>query len=121
MRSALNPGHLVSHDEWLNTPIREGSPDVIKSGMAFQVDIIPTPMPAGQALNCEDSVVIADAALREEIARKHPEVHARIEARRAFVRDSLGVPLKACILPLSSIPLCLAPFWTRPSELLCIS
>ena len=121
LRPALNPGHLVSHDEWMNTPIRKGSADVIKSGMAFQVDIIPTPMAAGQALNCEDSVVIADAALRAEIASKHPELHARIEARRAFMRDALGVSLKECILPLSSIPLCFAPFWLRPTELFTVS
>ncbi|OCW55504.1 Xaa-Pro aminopeptidase [Hoeflea olei] len=118
LRPALNPGHLISHDEWMNTPIRPGSDEVIRSGMAFQVDIIPAPMGPGQALNCEDGVVIADAALRAEIAKAHPQVHARMQARRDFVRDVLGVPLKDCILPLSSTPLCYAPFWTKPGQLL---
>lgn len=118
LRPALNPGHLISHDEWMNTPIRPGSDDVILSGMAFQVDIIPTPMAAGQTLNCEDGVVIADAALRAELAQAHPEVYARMQARRDFVRDVLGINLKDCILPLSSTPLCFAPFWTKPGQLL---
>ena len=58
--SALNPGHLTGHDEWIHTPIRPGSAERIASGMPFQVDIIPTPLPAGWALNCEDGVVFAD-------------------------------------------------------------
>jgi hypothetical protein len=43
---------------------------------------------------------------------------ARIEARRAFMRDCLGVDVKPAILPLSSTPLYLAPFWLRPGEVL---
>lgn len=121
LRPALNPGHLISHDEWMNTPIRPGSDELIQSGMAFQVDIIPTPMAAGQALNCEDGVVIADATLRAAIAKAHPEVYARMQARRDFVRDVIGITLKDCILPLSSTPLCFAPFWTKPDHLLAVA
>ena len=43
----LNPGHLVSIDEWSHTPIRAGSNEPIASGMAFQCDIIPAPLPDG--------------------------------------------------------------------------
>jgi hypothetical protein len=116
LRPALNPGHLVSYDEWSHSPVRPGSDDVLRSGMVFQVDVIPTPMPAGAALNNEDAVVLADAGLRAEIAVKHPEVWARIEARRAFMRDSLGVPLKETLLPLSNIPLVLPPLWLAPDR-----
>jgi hypothetical protein len=87
--SALNPGHLTGHDEWIHTPIRPGSADRIMSGMPFQVDIIPTPMRAGCALNCEDGVVFADPALRDELKARHPAVAGRIETRRGFVRDKL--------------------------------
>ena len=80
LRSALNPGHLTGHDEWIYTPIRPGSAERIASGMPFQVDIIPTPMRAGWALNCEDGVVFADAALRAELKARHPAVAQRIEA-----------------------------------------
>ena len=34
MRSALNPGHLTGHDEWINTPIRPGSDQRIAFGHA---------------------------------------------------------------------------------------
>ncbi|HEY3623435.1 MAG TPA: Xaa-Pro aminopeptidase [Roseiarcus sp.] len=118
LRSALNPGHLTGHDEWIHTPIRPGSPDRIASGMPFQVDIIPTPMRAGWALNCEDGVVFADAALRAELKARHPAVVERIEARRTFVGDDLGIPIKDAILPLSSTPLCLPPFWLASGRLL---
>ena len=53
-------GTSTGHDEWIHTPIREGSAERIASGMPFQVDIIPTPLRTGWALNCEDGVVFAD-------------------------------------------------------------
>jgi len=118
LRPALNPGHLLSHDEWMNTPIRKTGAGTIASGMPVQVDVIPVPMAVGQTLNCEDAVVFADAGLRQELADKHPEVYARTTARRDFLRDSIGIELKSSILPLSSTPLCLAPFWLKSGELL---
>jgi hypothetical protein len=118
LRSALNPGHLTGHDEWIHTPIRPGSDQRIASGMPFQVDIIPAPMPAGWALNCEDGIVFADAALRAELKGRHPAVAERIVARRKFVRDELGIPMRESILPLSSTPLCLPPFWLAAGRLL---
>lgn len=118
LKPALNPGHLVNYDEWSHSPIRPGSTEKIRSGMVFQVDIIPTPTPAGTALNCEDTVVFADAALRAELAQKHPEAWARIEARRAFLAKELGVTLKETILPLSNTPLCLPPLWLASERLL---
>ena len=118
LRSALNPGHLTGHDEWIHTPVRPGSADRIASGMPFQVDIIPEPLPKGWALNCEDGVVFADARLRAELGARHPAVLERIDARRKFVRDQLGIALKDSILPLSSTPLCLPPFWLAPRRLL---
>ena len=116
--SALNPGHLTGHDEWLNSPVRPGSQSPIASGMPFQIDVIPVPMPNGWALNCEDAVTFADAALREELRTRHPQVYARIEQRRAFMRDELGVAIHDAILPMSSTPLCLPPFWLASNMLL---
>ena len=118
LHSLLNPGHLTGHEEWSNTPTRPGSSDRIRSGMHMQVDIIPTPMRAGWALNCEDSVVFADARLRADIAERYPDMWQRITARRAFMHDVLGVPAPAAVLPLSSVPLCLAPLWLRGNALL---
>jgi hypothetical protein len=98
--------------------VRPGSAEKLASGMPFQVDVIPVPMPSGWGLNCEDAVTFADAELRGELRAKHPQCFARIEKRRAFMRDELGVDVKDNILPLSSTPLCLPPFWLRPDHLL---
>jgi len=118
LRSALNPGHLTGHEEWMHSPVRPGSTERLRSGMPFQIDVIPTPLKAGWALNCEDPVTFADAALRAELQTKHPEAWARIEKRRAFMRDALGVSVKESILPLSSTPLYLPPFWLRADHVL---
>ncbi|MDB5522265.1 MAG: Xaa-Pro aminopeptidase [Rhizobium sp.] len=116
--SALNPGHLIGHDEWSHTPIRPGSTEPIRSGMPIQVDIIPVPMPDNWALNNEDSVIIADETLRGELKRLYPDAYSRIEARRAFLKTEIGIDLKPAILPTSNIQLCLPPFWLASDKLL---
>ena len=119
--SALNPGHLIGHDEWSHTPMRPGSRETIRSGMPVQVDIIPVPMPDNFALNNEDSVIIADEALRAELGQYYPEVYQRIEARRAFLKNEIGIDLKPSILPTSNIQLCLPPFWLASEKMLTLS
>lgn len=116
--SALNPGHLGSHEEWLHSPVRPGSKEKLRSGMPFQVDVIPVPMPAGWALNCEDAIAFADAGLRQEMRARYPEMHKRIAARRSFMADSLGVSISENILPLSNTPLYLPPFWLEAGHVL---
>lgn len=119
LRSLLNPGHLTGHEEWSNTPVRPGSAERLRSGMHMQVDVIPAPMKDGWALNCEDCIVFADQALRDDLASRHPEVWRRIEARRRFMAVELGVAVAASVLPLSSTPLCLPPFWLRSERIFC--
>ena len=118
LASALNPGHLTGHEEWIHSPVRPNSTDRLRSGMPFQIDVIPVPMPAGWSLNCEDPVTFADEALRGELAARHPATWERIVARRRFMGEMLGVMPKASILPLSSTPLWLAPFWLAPDHVL---
>lgn len=115
---ALNPGHLIAGDEWTHSPIRPGSEEQIASGMVLQCDIIPTPLPDGTALNCEDTVAVADEQLRAELAAGHPALWARIVARRAWMREALGITLADELLPLSAAPAYLPPFWMA-SELVC--
>jgi len=109
--SSLNPGHLIHYDEWLDSPIRAGSNDPIASGMVIQSDIIPTGIRPGWTVNCEDTVAVADADLRAELESRHPELWARITARRAFMRDRLGIAVRDEVLPLSCTPAYLPPFW----------
>jgi hypothetical protein len=115
---ALNPGHLIHLDEWVHTPVRPGASDPLQSGMALQCDIIPTANRAGRAANCEDGVALADAPLRAELAHDHPEVWARIGARRTFMAEQLGLRLAEEVLPLSNTPAWYAPFWLTPERVL---
>lgn len=111
---ALNPGHLGSIDEWSHTPIRPGSDDPIRSGMLIQCDIIPSQTPSGTALNCEDTVAIADANLRAGIAALDPTLWHVIEARRTYLREAIGITLAPEVLPLSLANARYAPGWLNP-------
>jgi hypothetical protein len=115
---ALNPGHLISDDEWVHSPIRPGSAEQIASGMIFQCDIIPAPLPDGYTLNCEDTVAVADADLRADLAAHYPELWRRVHIRRTFMSEALGIKLADELLPLSSAPAYLPPFWLQ-SDLVC--
>jgi len=113
---ALNPGHLISLDEWTHTPIREDSTDRLSSGMALQCDIIPAPMPNGYGLNCEDGVALADATLRAELAHSYPALWQRIQARRQFMQELLGLRLDESLLPLADTCALLSPFWLAAEQ-----
>jgi hypothetical protein len=70
---ALNPGHLTGVDDWIHGPIRPDSADQLRSKMALQCDIILVKARPGWAANCEDTIALADEALREELREHHPE------------------------------------------------
>ena len=106
----LNPGHLIATEEWLSSPIYEGSDITIKSGMLLQMDIIPFTESHYAAPNCEDGVAIADEALRNELKERYPDVYQRIDNRRNFMKDVLNINLKAEVLPLSNIAGLYRPF-----------
>jgi hypothetical protein len=113
-RPMLNPGHLISYDEWVHSPIEQDSDSPLASGMALQCDIIPTPLPSGTALNCEDSIVLADETLRAEIGSRHPELWARIGRNRELMERQLGLTLRPETLPLSLANAYLPPAWLSP-------
>ncbi|NBD01486.1 M24 family metallopeptidase [Atlantibacter hermannii] len=97
----LNPGHLVADEEWMCSPIMPDSAIPLASGMLLQIDIIPSR--AGYAgASIEDTVALADAALREELARDYPVMWARIIARRNYIQRNLGIRLSEDVLPLSN-------------------
>jgi hypothetical protein len=114
----LNPGHLLHLDEWMSTPIYPGSTEVIRSGHAVQLDIIPaTGTPFGTA-NIEDGVVILDERGRSEFQAHHPDAWSRITARREFMSESLNIRLKPEVLPLSNLAGYFSPFMLAPSRVL---
>jgi Xaa-Pro aminopeptidase len=106
----LNPGHQIHLDEWINSPIWPGSPIELRSGMAFQVDIIPATGTSWFTTNIEDGIALADQGLRASFAAAYPDAWARIEARRRFMADALGIELHPDVLPFSNIPAWLPPF-----------
>jgi Xaa-Pro aminopeptidase len=110
----LNPGHLLHLDEWVHSPIRPGSTVPLRSGMALQVDVIPATGTEYFTTNIEDGVALADRPLREAFASAYPEAWTRIEARRAFMADELGIRLHPDVLPFSNIAGWLPPFLLRP-------
>jgi hypothetical protein len=109
----LNPGHQLHLDEWVNSPVAPGSRTPLRSGMAMQVDIIPATGTAYFTTNIEDGIALGDEALRTELASDYPDAWRRIEARRAFMDDALGIRLHEDVLPLSNIPAFLPPFLLR--------
>ena len=112
----LNPGHLIGLDEWINSPFAAGSTVELRSGMAFQADVIPATGTDYFTTNIEDGVALADESLRAAFAAGYPEAWARIQARRRFMRESLGIELHDDVLPLSNLAAHLPPFVLRPDR-----
>ncbi len=114
----LNPGHQLHLDEWVNSPISRGSRTELRSGMVLQVDIIPATGGPYFTTNIEDGIALADAALRDELARSFPGLWERVGLRRAFMRNALGIDLHPDVLPLSNLPALLPPFLLRPNHVM---
>jgi hypothetical protein len=109
----LNPGHQIQLDEWVNSPVAPGSTIELRSGMALQVDIIPATGTDYFTTNIEDGVGLADASLRAAFAAGYPAAWERIQARRRFMNDALGIVLHPDVLPFSNLAACLPPFLLR--------
>jgi len=117
----LNPGHQIHLDEWVNSPIWAGSTIELRSGMAFQVDVIPATGTEYFTTNIEDGLALADGSLRSEFATRYPDAWSRIRARRAFMADALGIELHPDVLPFSNIPAWLPPFLLRPERVMSLA
>lgn len=112
----LNPGHQIHLDEWVNSPIAPGSTIELRSGMAFQVDVIPATGTEYFTTNIEDGIALADEGLRAAFADRYPSAWDRIQARRRFMSDALGIELHPDVLPFSNIPAWLPPFLLGPER-----
>jgi hypothetical protein len=84
--------------------------------MAFQVDIIPATGTRYFTTNIEDGLALADAALRASFAAAYPDAWGRIQRRRSFMANALGIELHEDVLPFSNIPAFLPPFVLRPDR-----
>lgn len=105
----LCPGHLTAEEEWLCSPVFEGSDWPLRSGMLFQIDIIPS-VPGYSGVNAESTVALADEGLREQIRLEYPELRDRIQARRTYLERELGICMSEDVLPLCSTVGYLRPY-----------
>ena len=112
----LNPGHQLHLDEWVNSPVAPGSTVELRSGMAMQVDVIPATGAEYFTPLCGIVAALADETLRQELSAKYPAAWERIQARRRFMNDALGITLHPDVLPFSNIPAYLPPFLLRPDR-----
>jgi Xaa-Pro aminopeptidase len=117
----LNPGHQIGLDEWVNSPIRPGSKVELRSGMAFQVDIIPATGTPYFTTNIEDGVALADTTLRAAFGEQYPDAWGRIQRRRDFMASALGIELHPDVLPFSNIAAFLPPFLLRPDRAMTVA
>lgn len=106
----LNPGHLCADEEWLSSPIYPNSTETIKSGMIFQFDIIPS-VPGYSGASCEGGVVLADENLRAAIQQEYPEMWARMQARRNYLIEEIGIALSEEVLPMCNATAYYRPFF----------
>lgn len=111
----LNPGHLIGLDEWVSSPIREGSTDPLASGMAMQMDVIPG-HPVYGSTRMEDGYVIADTGLRQVLERDFPNVARRCAARARFMREVIGMEVPETLLPLADTCGIVAPYLFDPAQ-----
>jgi Xaa-Pro aminopeptidase len=111
----LNPGHYIHLDEWVHTPFYEGSEIPLRSGMLIQCDMIPQWHPHYHTANIEDTIALADEALRKEIHASYPGMWKRVLSRREFMQNALGISLSPEVLPFSNMAAALQPFVLNPS------
>ena len=71
--------------------------------------------------NIEDGLALADAGLRRDFAGAHPQAWERIQARRAFMANALGIELHPDVLPFSNLPGYLPPFLLRPDRAMTVA
>ena len=115
----LNPGHQIHMEEWINSPFRQDSDHRLVSGMAFQCDIIAFPGEPFVGVHVEDTVIIADEQLRNEIIDTYPGVWKRITVKRKMMRETLGINIDESLLPISAIQAQFHPFLLDTSYVFC--
>lgn len=105
----LNPGHLCADEEWLSSPIYPGSKEIIKSGMLFRIDIIPS-VKGYCGISCESGIMLADKDLISKIKEEYPYIWDRIEKRRKYIKNILGINISEEIIPTSAATALCKPF-----------
>ena len=115
----LCPGHLTADEEWMSSPIYEGSEEILESGMLFQTDIIPS-VQGYSGTSAESTILLADNKLQKKIANEAPQLWKRIMKRKEYIRNELGIDLNADILPMCSSVAYLRPLLLSKNTAMCV-
>ena len=119
----LNPGHQLHLDEWVNSPVCPGSTIELRSGMAFQVDIIPATGTDYFTTNIEDGLALADEASarrdRGALSRRPGRASRRAARSCADVARHRRSTRTCCRF--SNIPAYLPPFLLRPDRVMTLA
>lgn len=99
----LNPGHGTGTEEWLNSAFSAESTHTLLDGEFLQADIIASGSCPVRTSICEDAVVVASRAGREELMRLYPAVWGRISARQRVMREVLNIQISDDVLPMSNL------------------
>lgn len=99
----LNPGHYIGGDEWVNSPFHKGSAIRLNHSAHLQSDIIASSSDPAVTGICEDGIILADEALRRQVAQEYPDVWARITGRQERMRKILGINISDDVLPLGNL------------------
>lgn len=106
---SLCPGHLTADEEWMSSPIYENSKEIIQSGMLLQTDIIPS-VPGYGGVSAESTLCIAGQALRERIRDEYPMMYSRMQRRRDYIVNTIGIRLSEDVLPMCNTLAYMRPF-----------
>ncbi len=112
----LNAGHMIASDEWTHSLVYEGSQETIVSGMYWQADFFPTAKGPHYGAFAEDGFAVAAADLRSEIAERYPTMWKRIQGRRTFMIEQLGINITDDILPFSNFQAAVMPYLLSPDS-----
>ncbi|UUV99107.1 hypothetical protein G314FT_12660 [Vagococcus luciliae] len=111
----LNPGHLFADEEWLSSPIYPTSDIILKSGMMFQTDIIPS-MAGYAGTSCESGIVLADSALQRDIKKHYADLYETFMIRRKFIENQLNIKLSEDVLPMTDTVAYYRPFFLNKKQ-----
>lgn len=115
----LCPGHLTAEEEWLCSPVYEDSGELLRSGMIFQIDIIPS-VPGYGGVCAESTVVLAGRELKQELSARYPELYARMLRRRTYLLEELNIRLSEDVLPMCATVAYLRPYLLDKSRALAV-
>lgn len=85
----------------------------------MQMDVIPG-HPDWGSTRMEDGYVLADAAMRANLAAQFPAVATRCAARAAFMRGVIGMQVPDTLLPLADSCGIIAPYLFDPTAVVAL-